>query len=275
MNAPVEKIETTTIPTVAHGADDYLPARMINEAVYCPRLFYFMHVEGQFAESADTEEGSQIHARVDGKVDALPAPKFIERTLFDLESPDAKGVADSPMTSSGKDFDSSLSASDKSDAIEQPIEEAKSESIHARSVTLASESLKVVAKLDLIEGTGNRVTPVEYKRGSPKRGSDGMPTAWDPERVQLCLQALILRENGFECNQGVLYFAETRQRITIVIDEALIELTKSSVASAKLLTEQSSPPPPLVDIPKCPRCSLVAICLPDEKPRFAARISHS
>jgi CRISPR-associated protein Cas1 len=28
--------------------------------------------------------------------------------------------------------------------------------------------------------------------------------------------------------------------------------------------EQAEPPPPLVDSPKCPRCSLVSICLPDE-----------
>ena len=27
---------------------DYLPARMINEHVYCPRLFYFEQVEGVF-----------------------------------------------------------------------------------------------------------------------------------------------------------------------------------------------------------------------------------
>ncbi len=38
--------------------DRYLPARMINEAVYCPRLFYLMHVEGQFEQNAETTEGT-------------------------------------------------------------------------------------------------------------------------------------------------------------------------------------------------------------------------
>src|SRR6266853_1504478 len=35
-----------------------LPARMLNEFVYCPRLFYYEHVEGVFVESADTVKGA-------------------------------------------------------------------------------------------------------------------------------------------------------------------------------------------------------------------------
>ena len=40
---------------------DPIPARMLNEFVYCPRLFYFEHVEGVFVESADTVRGAAIH----------------------------------------------------------------------------------------------------------------------------------------------------------------------------------------------------------------------
>jgi len=35
-----------------------LPARMLNEFVYCPRLFYYEYVEGIFRESEDTVRGS-------------------------------------------------------------------------------------------------------------------------------------------------------------------------------------------------------------------------
>ena len=35
---------------------DYLPARMVNEFAYCPRLFFYEWVEGLFAESVDTVE---------------------------------------------------------------------------------------------------------------------------------------------------------------------------------------------------------------------------
>src|SRR5688572_28804043 len=44
---------------------DYLPARMVNEFVYCPRLFYYEWVDGLFQESADTIEGKAQHKRVD------------------------------------------------------------------------------------------------------------------------------------------------------------------------------------------------------------------
>ncbi len=56
---------------------------------------------------------------------------------------------------------------------------------------LSSDRLGVIAKLDLAEKTGNVVTPIDYKRGRPRRGTDGELGAWLPERVQICLQALI------------------------------------------------------------------------------------
>src|SRR5882672_7497069 len=44
-----------------------IPARMLNEFVYCPRLFYYEFVEGVFVESADTLRGAAIHQRVDSR----------------------------------------------------------------------------------------------------------------------------------------------------------------------------------------------------------------
>ena len=51
---------------------DYLPARMVNEFVYCPRLFFYEWVEGVFRESVDTVEGKAQHKRVDAKSTKLP-----------------------------------------------------------------------------------------------------------------------------------------------------------------------------------------------------------
>lgn len=49
-----------------------LPARMLNEFVYCPRLFYYEFVEGVFVHNADTMRGAAIHTRVDSGSGALP-----------------------------------------------------------------------------------------------------------------------------------------------------------------------------------------------------------
>lgn len=195
---------------------DYLPARMLNEFVYCPRLFFYEWVDGVFAESGDTVEGSLRHEKISGRATALP-----------------------------------------------PAATSADEKIHARSVTLSSERLKLIAVIDLVEGEGTTVTPIDYKRGAPKIGDAG-PEAWPADRAQLCVQALVLRDNGYVCDEAIAYYHATRQRVRIVIDEELVAATTEQATQAREVAERGRIPPPLVDSPKCPRCSLVSICLPDE-----------
>ncbi len=133
--------------------------------------------------------------------------------------------------------------------------------IHARSVSLSAPKVGLVAVIDLLEGEGNVVTPVDYKRGAKPDVPEG---AYEPERVQLCAQGLILRENGYECNEGVLYFASSKERVTIPMDEVLVQRTLFLLQELRRTEAAGEIPPPLVDSPKCPRCSLVTICLPDE-----------
>ena len=192
-----------------------LPARMVNEHEYCPRLAYLEWVQGEWAESADTVEGKYAHRRVDRPGGALPP----------------------------------ANASDVG------------ERFHARSITLSSQRLGLIAKMDLVEGEGGVVTPVDYKRGKRPHVSRG---AYEPERVQLCAQGLILEEHGYACGSGVLYFAESKERVAVVFDEALRAQTLSAVNGLRLVAAGGQLPPPLEDSPKCARCSLVQICLPDE-----------
>jgi CRISPR-associated protein Cas1 len=88
--------------------------------------------------------------------------------------------------------------------------------------------------------------------------------AWDPERVQLAVQGLVLRDNGYTCDEGVIYYVATKQRIRVPIDDALVAETLAAMQAARDVAAAGVIPPPLVDSPKCPRCSLVGICLPDE-----------
>ncbi len=133
--------------------------------------------------------------------------------------------------------------------------------IHQRSVWLSTERLGLTAKVDLVEGVGNCVAPVDYKRGKRPHMDKG---AWEPERVQVCAQGLILRENGYECDGGFLYFVGSRERVVVTFDQELIERTLELIAEMRRMARGGVLPPPLVDSPKCPRCSLVRICLPDE-----------
>lgn len=132
---------------------------------------------------------------------------------------------------------------------------------HARSITLSSNRLGLIAKMDLIEADEGAVLPVDYKRGKRPHVAAG---AYDPERVQLCAQGLILEEHGYTCTQGVLYFAASRERVSVAFDDELRQTTRNAIDGLRLVAAGGTIPPPLVDSPKCPRCSLVGICLPDE-----------
>jgi CRISPR-associated protein Cas1 len=50
----------------------------------------------------------------------------------------------------------------------------------------------------------------------------------------------------------------------VEIDETTVDWALEMAAAARADAARTEAPPPLVDSPKCPRCSLVGICLPDE-----------
>lgn len=135
------------------------------------------------------------------------------------------------------------------------------EVVQARSVLISSEKYRLIARIDLLEIESNKVVPVDYKRGSMPELPEG---AWEPDRVQLCAQALILKDHGYKCDHGIIYYAESKKRIEISIDEKLIKRTLTLRDELIDTALGGIIPEPLKDSPKCPRCSLVGICLPDE-----------
>jgi len=73
-----------------------------------------------------------------------------------------------------------------------------------------------------------------------------------------------LRANGYACEQGVIYYVGSKRRVHVGFDEVLVKQTLELLGAAREMAEGGEIPPPLEDSPKCPRCSLVGICLPDE-----------
>lgn len=154
----------------------------------------------------------------------------------------------------------------RTDAREEPLPEQAAEAgdpvpVVARSVMLSSDTLGIVAKLDLVEAEGADAVPVDTKRGRPP---DTPEQCWEPERIQLMAQGLLLREHGFACAQGMLYFAGARRRVAVPFTPDLEARTRYLIQQARLLMETAVAPDPLPDSPKCNGCSLAGICLPDE-----------
>lgn len=129
------------------------------------------------------------------------------------------------------------------------------------SVEVSSARLGLIARVDVLEAQDGSVVPIELKRGRPRAGPVPL---WEPELVQLCAQAMILRDNGYRVPHAEVFFGATRTRHAIELPDELIERTLVAAAELRSNAARSVPPPPLVDSPKCPRCSLVGICLPDE-----------
>lgn len=196
-----------------------LPARMLNEFVYCPRLFYLEWVDHRWADNADTAQGRYVHRRVDKQGPPLPPPEAI-------------------------------------DEVEQ-----------THSVQLEDQRLGLVAVIDRVDHGDGTVSPVDFKKGHPD--PDGK--AWPADEMQVFVQAAILRGAGYLVQEAVLYYAATNQRVVVSIPDDVEDRVLNTALEARQVAAQARPPLPLVDSPKCPRCSLVALCLPDEVNRTLLR----
>jgi CRISPR-associated endonuclease Cas1/CRISPR-associated protein Cas4 len=214
-SAPPAQLTLELPAPTATGETPLVPVRMINEYVYCPRLAFLEWVDGEWANSGDTEEGRRVHVRVDAGGGRLPDPAGID------EKPD----------------------------------------FVARSVLLGSERLGIIGRMDLIEAEDGAVTPVDTKKGKRPHVAEG---AHEPERVQVCAQALILEDAGYTVAEGAIWYAGSRERVRVVLDEALRARTRAAIAELRLTAAAGRLPPPLVDSPKCVKCSLAGICLPDQ-----------
>ncbi len=211
-------------PPPASGEVPLIPARMVNEWAYCPRLAYLEWVENEWADSGDTAQGKRVHARVDEGKGDFPAP-----------------------------------------------DELGEEMVKGRSVTMSSERLGVIAKMDVLEAEDGAVTPIDYKKGKRPHIAAG---AYEPERVQVCVQGMILEDNGYKVSHGALWYAGSRERVRVFFDEELRARTLEAIAGLRYAASSLRRPPPLEDSPKCPRCSLAGICLPDEMNLFRKGLSN-
>ncbi|MDO4259343.1 MAG: CRISPR-associated endonuclease Cas1 [Actinomycetaceae bacterium] len=197
------------------GLPDTVPARMINEFVYCPRLFHLEWVQKQFATSEDVEEGLYLHRNVDQEKGNLPAP------------------------------DKVAAWGDR----------------HATSISLTSSRLGLTAIIDIVEGDGQgAVIPVDYKKGRPNPHGE----AWPSDRIQALVHALLLREEGYSVEEAEIWYAETRRRVHLTLDDAALRELEVTLGQLWEVAADPMAPPPLSNSNKCRKCSLVGICMPEE-----------
>ena len=129
------------------------------------------------------------------------------------------------------------------------------------ALTLSSVSLGIIGKLDVVEGEGRVATPIDYKRG--KRPMSPLvyisPSAYSWPCRRCCL-----KNTASPCPMLQSGIPEAGSGVTVELDDELRQAALSALSELRLSAASRKPPPPLVDSPKCPRCALAGICLPDE-----------
>lgn len=150
-----------------------------------------------------------------------------------------------------------------------PRTESRGDVRIARGLLLRSLRLGLSGKADVVEfhrvGEGGvRLAgaaglwlpfPVEYKRGRPKRDRC--------DEVQICAQALCLEEMlEVAVPQGALFYGAQKHRFEVAFDESLRAETCRAAARLHQLVSGRVTPAARRE-PKCDRCSLLELCMPD------------
>ena len=126
---------------------------------------------------------------------------------------------------------------------------------------LYSEALHLTGFADVIEERAGVLVPVEYKHGHQGQ--------WLNDQVQLCAQALCLEERQPGkplIAYGYIYYVGSRRRVQVHFTQQLRASTKAAIAQALKVAALETPPAPLAGkmAARCPNCSLLPLCLPEE-----------
>ena len=132
--------------------------------------------------------------------------------------------------------------------------------IETTRLYLYSETLRLSGFADVIEERAGLLVPVEYKHGQQGQ--------WLNDHIQLCAQALCLEERQpgkAPIAHGYIYYVGSRRRVRVDFTQQLRARTKAAIARALKVAALATPPPLSGDLAaRCPNCSLLPLCLPEE-----------
>lgn len=145
--------------------------------------------------------------------------------------------------------------------VHQPDTQMVDGTLQITGLYLWSETLHLTGFADVIEQRAGMLIPVEYKRGQQGQ--------WLNDQVQLCAQALCLEERQPDkapIAHGYIYYVSSQRRVQVPFTPQLRTRTKAAIAQALQVAAFETPPPPLFGklAARCPNCSLLSLCLPEE-----------
>lgn len=136
-----------------------------------------------------------------------------------------------------------------------------------RSVAIEHPDLGLTGKCDVVDARGGAVQIVEFK-SAPIRRSYVVTTA---QRIQLALQRLCLESSGVAVDTQAVHFTTSRRTVEVPLSQGDFDEAIRYVELTRQIVNARSAPEPLMDDPRCTRCSHASICLPDERRSHAVR----
>lgn len=198
-----------------YSEDEYLMLSGIQHFVFCRRQWALIHIEQQWEENYRTADGAVIH-----------------RNVHDADFHEKRG--DTVISRAMAVSSARLGISGECDAVEFRED---------------SSGIEIFG----LEGRYS-VTPIEYKRGSPKEDESDI--------MQLAAQAMCLEEMlCCEIKTAYLFYNETRRRTRVDITEDLRQRTEKTLKEMHELFSRRYTPKVRRN-KACNACSLKNICLP-------------
>lgn len=142
---------------------------------------------------------------------------------------------------------------------DRPLRERRRGIRTVSAMPLSCPDLGIVGVADVVEfhttEVGERICPVEYKRGKPK--------SHRADEVQLCAQALSLEVMlGKKVTEGAIFYGTPRRRTVIVFDEPLRNVTVETILAAREMIRLRRTPLASYEPGRCDACSLIDLCQP-------------
>ncbi len=146
--------------------------------------------------------------------------------------------------------------------------ERRGETLALFEYDVCSSKLNLAGKCDCIEATADedgchipaaaypvRLYPVEYKHGKLRQE--------ESYELQLCAQAMCLEEMyGTRIPEGAVFYVSSHRRMPVSFTDSLRAKTLETVGKIEEFRRNFTVPPPEPG-PKCKRCSMQELCMPN------------
>ena len=132
-------------------------------------------------------------------------------------------------------------------------------------LNLESSELGIRGRVDAVRTRAGEFYPIEHKRGRARKLEDGCFAPWPSDRLQAIAYAVLLEEHtGREVEHARVRYHASSRTVRIPIDDAARSGAASGDPSGTRVAVCHDAASVTGDERKCPRCSLVPVCLPEE-----------